>query len=660
MPFAVTDGELRALSTLTNPYNPIVRPFGITSYRNAVTTYENIYKSQPNIRTVVDYRARQIGQIEAGLFERVSDTELVRRRDHPLDRLLRRPHPKWSRARFFRSLSGDLDVFDNSVLIKVKPAGSRAAAALTRIPANRIFPVGGDWLTPDGFQIMGTGNIFAWDEVVHVCGYNPEDVRWGLSPIETLRRILSEDVASGEAREQFWDRAARLSGWIGRPAEAPDWGKPAGNAATSGRDRFLESWRDRMTGNGPEAGSTPILEEGMAFHQETFDAQAAQYLEARKLTGVESSRAYHLHPALLGFTDTAPDDTTRRGYIADNLSPDLDRLAGELLLQLLPDFETDLDALDRFAIIFDIDAKLRGDFLAEAEATSRATGGPWMLRNEARARRGLPPVPGGNDLITPLNVTTGGRANPTDTAPGTPGLGQAARHPNTKAATTTNDALENLTPTARTWAEQHASIVANNVDRQAARFRSRMGAGHDAESAFNKTRADTELGDDLSGLALEYAPTAAAGTADRFGIDYDVTTEEAWLINNARIAAESYNAKTLADVLAAESSPDVDTLDEADEAFAAASGARADAFGIGRVVTIAGFAMMGAATQGGASSKTWLVNSENPRESHAVLDGVTIPIQDNFDVGGYEAPWPGSSDLPAEEVAGCTCGVEFN
>lgn len=657
MAFAVTDGELRDLSRLTNPYNPIVRPFGITSYRNAVTTYENIFKSQPNIRTVVDFRARQIGAIEAGLFERISDTELVRRRDHPLDRLLRRPHPKWSRARFFRALSGDLDVFDNSVLVKVRPGTARASVALTRIPANRIFPVGGDWLTPDGFQIMGTGTTFSWDQVVHICGYNPEDVRWGLSPVETLRRVLSEDLASGEAREQFWDRAARLAGWIGRPVDAPDWGKPGQNNAAPARDRFLESWRDRMTGNGPEAGSTPILEEGMAFHQETFDAQAAQYLEARKLTGVECSRSYHLHPSLLGFTDAAPDDVTRRGYLADNLSPDLDRLAGELLLQLLPDFETSLDALDRFVIVFDIDAKLRGDFLAEAEATSRATGAPWMLRNEARARRGLKPVPGGDELVTPLNVTAGGRASPADTAPGTPGLGQAARTAETKSA---KAAIEDLRPTQRTYAEQHSAIVASNVERQKARFRSRLGAGHDAEAAFQKSRADSELGDDLSGLALDYADVAAAPIATHFDTPYDKTGDEAWLINNANIAASSYNAKTLDAIIAGANSPDVDTLDEADDVFASAAGERADRFGLGRVLEVAGFAMLSAATQGGGSTKTWVVNSGTPRESHAALDGVTVALADNFDVGGSEAPWPGSSDLPAEESAGCTCTVDFN
>jgi len=663
LPFAVTDGELRAISTLTNPYNPIVRPFGITSYRNAVTTYENIFKSQPNVRTVIDFQSRKGGGLEPGVFERVDENVIKRRRDHPLDKLLNRPHPKWSRAKFWRAVLADLLTFDNSVCVKVKPDGRRGAVALTRVPPNRIFPMGGDWMTADGFQVMGSGFTFTWDQVVHLCSYNPEDVRWGLAPIETLRRILSEDVASGEAREQFWDRAARMSGWISRPAEAPDWSKPGLNNATSGRDRFLESMRDRQTGNGPEAGGTPIFEEGMEFHQEQFDAQAAQYLEARKLTGVEVSRAYHQHPAILGFTDVPPDEATRRALVTDVISTLVEYAAGEYCVQLLPDFETSLDALDGLEVHFDIDALQRGDFLAEAEATSRAVGGPWMLRNEARARRNMAPVPGGDEIITPLNVTTGGRASPLDTAPGTPGLGQAARRPALSKAeleVLTKSALEALAPTARTWAQQHAAIVANNVDRQAQRFRTRIGVGHDATSAFNKTRADTELGDDLSGLALEYAPVAAAKIAERFGIDYDVTAAEAWLQNNARIAAESFNAKTLAALVDAESSPDVDTQDAAGDIFTEASGERADGFGIGRVVTVGAFAAFGAATQGGASQKTWEVNSDNPRESHAALDGVTIPLNEDFDVGGNTAPWPGSPDLPVEELAGCTCGVNFS
>lgn len=61
-----------------------------------------------------------------------------------------------------------------------------------------------------------------------------------------------------------------------------------------------------------------------------------------------------------------------------------------------------------------VDVKLRGSFLEQAAATSTAVGGPWMARNEARSMRNMPPVEGGDELITPLNVLVGGQASPHD------------------------------------------------------------------------------------------------------------------------------------------------------------------------------------------------------------------------------------------------------
>lgn len=664
MPFAVTDGELRSLAGRTAPTNPAIRPYGMSYRSNLVHAYEVIYRTQANIRTVVDYVARQFGGLELRLLENIDQTTRKRAFGHPLDRLVHHPHPRWSRARFGRTLASDLLIYDNflAVKVRVEQKGTQPVA-LTRIPIPLITPEGGDFLTADAFRLAGTSTVWRRDEVVHVAGYNPEDPRWGLSPIESLRQILEEDIASTEARSQFWDRAARFgNGWISRPVEAPDWTKRGANNATSARDSFLATWRDLYTGSGPEAGGTPVLEEGMEFHAETFDAKAAQYIEARELTGVECSRAYHVHPSLLGFQDAAAEaqEANRRSLLADVLAPLDDYVASELTIQLLPDFEAAAAALDRYELDFDLEAKLRGDFLTEAEATSRAVGAPWLRRNEARARRGLEPVEGGDDLITPLNVTTGGRANPTDTAPGTPGLGQASRTKrNRRRPADDAKALDDLPPLARSYADQHAAIVADNVDRQAQRFRSRYGVGHDSTTALDLERANTELGDDLAGLALDYAPLAAAPTASAFGIDYNLDVATPWLLNNARIAAANYNAATLDALNTAEGDADIDTREGADAVFALAAGTRAIDFALGRVNTLDGFASHDAAQQGGATTKTWLVNSDNPRETHAALDGVTIPIGEDFDVGGSSAPWPGSPELPVEEVAGCTCTVDF-
>lgn len=85
----------------------------------------------------------------------------------------------------------------------------------------------------------------------------------------------------------------------------------------------------------------------------------------------------------------------------------------DLALQLLPDFP---DTKDLY-VEFNLAEKLRGSFEEQAVQLQTAVGGPWMSRNEARARVNLPQVENGDDLITPLNVLTGGQASPTDSAP---------------------------------------------------------------------------------------------------------------------------------------------------------------------------------------------------------------------------------------------------
>jgi Phage portal protein. len=64
---------------------------------------------------------------------------------------------------------------------------------------------------------------------------------------------------------------------------------------------------------------------------------------------------------------------------------------------------------------FDLTEKLKGDFEQRAAVIQSSVGGPWLTRNEARRDNNLPPIEGGDELIVPLNVVTGGQASPQDT-----------------------------------------------------------------------------------------------------------------------------------------------------------------------------------------------------------------------------------------------------
>jgi hypothetical protein len=54
----------------------------------------------------------------------------------------------------------------------------------------------------------------------------------------------------------------------------------------------------------------------------------------------------------------------------------------------------------------------------------------------------------------------------------------------------------------------------------------------------------------------------------------------------------------------------------------------------------------------------WLsVCGSTSREEHCSLDGTTAPLDETFNVGGYEARWPGDELLPPEQRCNCQCTV---
>ena len=173
--------------------------------------YATIYRAQPNVRTCVDFLARNIAQLGLHVFRRVSDTDRERLTDHPLATVLARPLPaeyKITRYRLIEALVGDLGVYFNAYWLKIRANG--APLGLLRVPPPYVTIEGG--LVPTGYKITVGGKLIpvSLDEIVHFRGYNPGNPITGLSPLETLRRVLAEEHAAGDYREHFWQNAARM------------------------------------------------------------------------------------------------------------------------------------------------------------------------------------------------------------------------------------------------------------------------------------------------------------------------------------------------------------------------------------------------------------------------------------------------------------------
>lgn len=65
----------------------------------------------------------------------------------------------------------------------------------------------------------------------------------------------------------------------------------------------------------------------------------------------------------------------------------------------------------------------------------------------------------------------------------------------------------------------------------------------------------------------------------------------------------------------------------------------------------------------GYTHKTWVTMHDNRvRDTHADVDGITLPIEEPFQVGDYEMLFPGDDSLGAgaEELSNCRCTVEYS
>jgi HK97 family phage portal protein len=396
MAFVSSGGSLQSLGRLETPHNPRMLLGGFAF------DYLEIWRRQYAVRTTISFLGRNIAQLGLHTFRRKGDDDRQRISDHPLAQLIRQPNPWTTRYRFLDALVHDLAIFDQSFWVKSKIEG--------RLSLMRLFPpavtMRGNAVYPELFEYRGLSGMHQYKaaDVVFFRGYSGgySDIG-GVPPMESLRDVLEESFYASQSRSQIMRNGARTSGYITRPPEAK-WSDTA-------RGRFKTEWQAQYAGNGPQAGGTPILEDGMTFVPAALTPKDLQYIEARKLTREEVAAAYFIPPPMIGLLENATFANIVEQHVMlyqDTIGPWLSMIQDEIALQLIPDMPDP----ENVYVEFNLAEKMRGSFEKRQAAIQSAVGGPTMTTNEGRALDNLPPLPGGDELIKPLNVTQPGDQNP--------------------------------------------------------------------------------------------------------------------------------------------------------------------------------------------------------------------------------------------------------
>ncbi|MFE2497093.1 phage portal protein [Streptomyces scopuliridis] len=648
MAFVVSQGQLSAVSIAPLLSTPSHVRLADGVYRE----YAHLYRSQPQIRTVVSFLARNIAQLGLHAFRRVSDTDRERLTDHPLAQILAAPGARLTKYRLIERLVCDMAIYDVAFWVKVR-IDSDDLIGVIPVPPSRVTVEGDNWLEPEGFTVHGSkGDLkLAPDQVVHFHGYDPVDLRHGSSPIDSLRSLLAEEFEASRAREQMWRNGGRMSGVLKRPAEAPDWGK--------GRDRFVESWR-AYTAAGGAAGGTPILEDGMEYQQLALDPAKAQYIEARKLTREEVAAAYHIPLPMVGILDHATFSNIKEQHqqlYQDTLGPWLVSIQEDIGLQLVPD----LSDSNSVYVEFNLQEKLRGSFEEQSAQLQTSVGAPWVTRNEARARMNLPQIDGGDDLITPMNVLVGDQASPTDTAPdpaqaslpkarGRLVLVKAGRPDGLDDFVRERDAF---IASLEKWTQKHADSLLGAVD-------AKVDGVPDLMALWDEGKEDRLA--QLQSLIAEHGFRIAQVGAWEVLANFNASAEGwdpevmlAWLMAAAETHAaqhEDAGRAQVADVVEDPGADWQDALRTAASAWVSAAAVRAVTAG----AEARGFGGHDAAGVSGVTKKVWRTGGENPRPSHAAQDGEQVSLDDVFSNG---LRWPSDGKGEAKETANCNCKLDY-
>lgn len=606
-----------------------------------------LYATQANLHAVVSFLADSVSQLPLKVYARGGENERRRDRDSVAAKLLYRPNADQTSYEFWNAAVTELLLMGVSTVWVLPDTESQSGYQLRLIPKEWIMDSERKTnYAPDAIRITTStgGDIIEIPrtEFVQFRMYSPGNPGGYQSPIAALRQTLNEQIQADRFRTEIWQSSGRFNAYMTRPANVQPW-------SDEQRKAFVTAFREGWGKGGSNSGKIPLLEDGMELKPYQFNAEQAQYAEAKQLSREDVAAAYHVNPSLIWHTTTqtyASAKDNARALYADCLGPTLQMLQQRINSFLLPMVGAD----PSLYVEFDLTEKLKGSFEERASILQASVGGPWMTRNEARADNNLPPVDGGDELITPLNVLTGGQASPQDTH-----MNQNGSDPDVKLIVPSRrkDRDDTIRIKGKSDEEEDADVSAilkKFFEHQANSILPKIGAGREW---WNEERWDSELVEDLLPVVNDIADKHGMSAADVMGTEYGVELTRAYLQKMTEGRAHAINTSTREKLEEA-------VEDEEAEPAEVFEKRNPDALGQALATAVSSWATIEAARQAKDNGYTRKIEKEwvtgpNARPTHAAMNGQRVGMDEKFSNG---ANWPGDDNLDPAESCGCNCSTE--
>jgi HK97 family phage portal protein len=300
---------------------------------------------------------------------------------------------------FYETLVVHLLSWGNAYVVKI-PAevGGDRVVALDLLAPDQVEPrwVGRTVNNPSGKAFFitdpDTGEVMVATprDVIHIRALG-HDLLQGISPIGAARQALGLAVAAEEYGARLFGSGNLMAGILQTDARLTQ------DQANTLRER----WKAKLQGLST-AYDVAVLDMGAKWQPIGIPPQDSQFIQSREFAITEIARLYGIPPHLLAQVDrtTSWGSGIQEQGISFNiytLRVWAARIEQTLSNELLP---RGVNAR------FNVAELLRGDMKQEIDAHQVAILSGQETPNEARAGRGLPPVPGGDVLYFPTNYAS--------------------------------------------------------------------------------------------------------------------------------------------------------------------------------------------------------------------------------------------------------------
>lgn len=320
------------------------------------------------------------------------------------------PNPEMAPGQFFETLLAHMLLWGNAYLEKVPVtiAGIEQVAELWPIQPNRVNVDRRKTDQEKVFEVDGEPRSFTQQTILHIPALGYDGTR-GLSPIGVARQQLGVDLARQKYVGGIYRRGPGLGGVIERPFTAPQWGKDA-------KASFKEQWSGLYEG-GDRAGGTPVLEDGMTFHQVGMPLKDQQFVEQERLTTTQIATLYNMPASRI---NGATGDSLTYGnreqdaleFVTFTCLPWMNRVSQGLWRDPV------MFPSRRFYPGFLPEALLQGDAKSRAEVYDLMMNRLHVLTpNDIAEKEDLPQRPDGDEIpkpAAPVAPPAGGDDGPTD------------------------------------------------------------------------------------------------------------------------------------------------------------------------------------------------------------------------------------------------------